>query len=85
MASEERFLNLRGVLEQVKEITVGALVANEELQADLVADAEKYGLKLLMRGFIGECMVIVKQSQQQPAASPEKGKRNISCTFSVAW
>lgn len=83
----EDYEDLRSVLGKLAtSTTVGALVANDELQRGLCDDAAEVQLPLrrLMEGFIGECKRIVTQSQQQPAGSPSKGKRNAFCSFPVS-
>ena len=67
MASETRFTPLQSILQQVKEITVGALVASEGLQQWLLARAG--GEVGLMHGFIAECKWIVQEAQR--ASSPQ--------------
>ena len=59
-----------------------ALVANEELQTGLVADARTASLHRLMQGFIGECKAVMISSQQpSPAQSPPKPESEILISF----
>jgi len=82
IASETRFTTLQSILQQVKEITVGELVANEGLQSGLVADAERVGSARLMQGFIGRCKVVYQEAQR--ASSPQTRGEEICVVISCA-
>ena len=66
IVSQERFTQLQSIVQDVKDITVGALVASERLQEELVRTGENH---LLMHGFIAECKWIVQEAQR--ASSPQ--------------
>jgi hypothetical protein len=74
LAKEDTFAAIHANLVPIANITVKALVANEELQKMLVRTGEN---DLMMECFIGECKAIINSLQQSPPAPSIKSEIRI--------